>query len=173
VPLQSLTGREAAGEIAGLDAPGFSTRELATAPVLATPLEHVVRFQDTDAAGIVFFARVLEYFHDAYAVFLRAEGCPLEEAMERKRWAAPLKSSEAHFLRPMRFGDALSTALVRVRLSGSDLEMGYRTSVRGEAAAVGVLRAVFVDWATFKRAPPPEDVARVFRRIEAASAGPS
>ena len=132
-----------------------------------------MRFQDTDAAGIVFFARVLEYFHDAYAAFLRAEGVPLEEALRHKRWAAPLKSSEAHFLRPMRFGYALRTALVRVELSGSDLAMGYQTTLpNGEVAAVGVLRAVFVDLSTFKRVAAPEDVRRVFTRIQASSTAP-
>jgi len=156
------------------DSPGFSARELAAAPAVAAPHEHVVRFQDIDAAGIVFFARIHEYFHDAYTTVLRAEGCPLEEALQSRRWAAPLKSSEAHFLRPLRFGDAVSTALVRVRLDGSDLTMGYRTSLRGgEAAAVGVIRAVFVDLATFKRVSPPADVAAVFKRIEAASAAAS
>jgi len=166
-----LTGWRGPGEIADLDSPGFSPRELAAASPLAPPHEHVVRFQDADAAGIVFFARVLEYFHDAYAAFLRAEAIPLEEALRNKRWAAPLKSSEAHFLRPMRFGDALRTALVRVELSGSDLAMGYQTKLpNGEVAAVGVLRVVFVDLSTFKRVEPPEDVRRVFTRIQASSA---
>ena len=169
-----MTASPDRAEIAGLDfSPGFSPRELSAAPALAPPHEQVVRFQDTDAAGIVFFARVLEYFHDAYAAFLRAEGVPLEEAMLHKRWAAPIKSSEANFLRPMRFGDPISTALVRVMLSGSDLQMGFRVALRnGEPAAVGVLRAVFVDWATFKRVEPPEDVRRVFTRIQASSAAP-
>jgi YbgC/YbaW family acyl-CoA thioester hydrolase len=153
--------------------PGFTRDELVTAPPAAAAYHHVVQFQDIDAAGIVFFARIQEYFHDAYAAFLRAEGIPLEEAIRTGRWAAPMKASEAHFLRPLRFGDAVSTALVRSRLDGSDLTMGYRTSLRGgEAAAVGLLRAVFVDLSTFKRTAPPDDVARVFRRIEAASAPP-
>jgi 1,4-dihydroxy-2-naphthoyl-CoA hydrolase len=153
--------------------PGFTRDELALAPPAAAPHEHVVQFQDIDAAGLVFFARIQEYFHDAYAAFLRAEGIALEEALVTRRWAAPLKSSEAHFLRPLRFGAAVSTSLVQARLDGSDLTMGYRTSLRGgEAAAVGVLRAVFVDLATFKRVPPPDDVARVFKRIEAASSRP-
>jgi 1,4-dihydroxy-2-naphthoyl-CoA hydrolase len=156
-----------------LDSPGFSPRELSAAPAAAAPHAHLVRFQDVDAAGIVFFPRILEYFHDAYLAFLRAEGAPLEEALGSKRWAAPIKSSEAQFLRPLRFGDAVSTALVRARLTGSDLEMGFRTSLQGgEAAAVGVIRAVFIDWTTFKRAAPPEDVRQLFKRIEAASAPP-
>ncbi len=153
-----------------MDSPDFSPRALAAAPALAAPHEQVVRFQDCDAAGIIFFSRVLEYFHDAYAALLRAEGVPLEEAMLHKRWAAPMKSSEAHFLHPLRFGDPIHTSLVRVRLSGSDLEMGWRVALQsGKPAAVGVLRAVFVDWATFKRVEPPEDVRRVFTRIQGSS----
>ena len=38
-----------------------------------------IRFQDIDAAGIIFYPRVLEMFHDAYAAFLTFAGSPLAE----------------------------------------------------------------------------------------------
>lgn len=147
---------------------GYSREALLAARSGVPPLAHLARFQDVDAAGIVFFPRILEYFHDAYAAYLRAAGCPLERVLAAGIWAAPIKRSEAHFLRPIRFGDALETALVAARFEGSALSIGYRTTLReGEAVAIGSTVAVVVDRATFRRIEPPEELRRAFSPFEA------
>ena len=71
-----------------------------------------VRFQHTDPAGIVFFANILVYCHEAYEEFLRAGGMPLEEFIGRRDHVLPLGHAEATFKRPFRAGQ-----LVKVRLS--------------------------------------------------------
>jgi YbgC/YbaW family acyl-CoA thioester hydrolase len=136
----------------------FSREELVSAAPVGAVYSHIIRFQDVDAAGVVFYPRILEYFHDAYVAFLRAAGHPVESAIAHKSWATPIRQVEATFLRPLRFGDPAETALVKVMLEGSDLSLGFRTAVRGNAAAIGVARHVFVDAATFKRREPPADL---------------
>jgi 1,4-dihydroxy-2-naphthoyl-CoA hydrolase len=71
-----------------------------------------VRFQHTDPAGIVFFANLLVYCHEAYEEFLRANGMPLDELIARREQILPLGHAEATFKRPFRFGQ-----LVIIRLS--------------------------------------------------------
>jgi acyl-CoA thioesterase FadM len=145
--------------------PGFSTEELTAAPPLGAVQPYVVRFQDVDAAGVVFYPRILELFHDAYVTFLRAAGQPLEIALKTGSWAAPIQWAEAHFLRPMRFGDVVETAVVASRVVESELLLGFRTSLAGgKPAAVGRTRAVFVDLATFRRTTAPPELERLFNR---------
>jgi len=48
-----------------------------------------IRFQDIDAAGIIFYPRVLEMFHDTYAAFLAFAGAPLPEVLRSGTWLAP------------------------------------------------------------------------------------
>jgi acyl-CoA thioesterase FadM len=148
-----------------LPPPPFAIEELGTAAPLGAVQSHVVRFQDVDAAGVVFYPRILEYFHDAYVTFLRASGQPLELALKSGAWAAPIQWAEAHFLRPMRFGDAVETAVVASRVTESELLLGFRTSLAGgKPAAVGTTRAVFVDLVTFRRTTAPPELERLFNR---------
>lgn len=115
-----------------------------------------VRFQDVDAAGIVFYARVFDYFHDAYTAFLRARGVPLERAIADGSWVAPLRWAEAEYLLPLRFGDELVASIVEAELAETEFRLGYRLDVEGEPACVGRTLHVSVDPATFRRAPIPD-----------------
>ena len=115
----------------------------------------VVRFQDVDAAGILFYARTFDYFHDAYVAWLRERGAPLESALRSGEWAAPLHRAEAEYLRPLRFGDALDVALVSVRVGETEFTIDYRIDREGETACVGRTLHVSVDPVTFRRSPVP------------------
>jgi YbgC/YbaW family acyl-CoA thioester hydrolase len=132
-----------------------------------------VRFQDIDAAGIVFFPRIFEYCHDAYVAFLAACGEPLPAALKTQAWAGPLIHAEADFLRPLRFGDELRVLIVCGELSGSTLSLGYRL-VAGEAEpaqapviAVAQTAHAFVAPATFQRTPPPQRISEGVARLGA------
>lgn len=146
----------------------FSRAELLAAPV-GFSHELRVRFQDVDAASIVFFARILDYCHDAYVAFLADAGCPLDASLRESRWMAPLVHAEADFIRPLRFGDRVLVRLVAARVRESRYTVGYRLErpsdladdaltsgqVAGEAVAVGQTVHVVVDPKSFARAPLP------------------
>jgi 1,4-dihydroxy-2-naphthoyl-CoA hydrolase len=129
-----------------------------------------VRFQDVDAAGIVFFARVFDYFHDAYVGFLRARGVPLEAALRDGSWVAPLSRAEADYRRPLRFGDEVEVRVESVEVSETEYTVRYRIEVDGKTACVGRTRHVSVDPETFRRTPVPERLRRVLEG--AGTAGP-
>lgn len=131
-------------------------REIAGSEERLHTESRVVRFQDVDAAGIVFYARTFDYFHDAYVGFLRARGAPLERAIRDGSWVAPLTRAEAEYLRPLRFGDDIDVAVVAVDLKETEYTVDYRVDLGGEPACVGRTRHVSVDPATFRRALVPE-----------------
>jgi YbgC/YbaW family acyl-CoA thioester hydrolase len=137
----------------------FDAKALARGPARwSHPMQ--ARFQDIDAAGIVFYPRFFEYFHDAYVAFLDGRGCELHRAIAERRWAAPLKHVEADYLRPLRFGDRFAVGLVGVVITGSDVDVGYQVArPDGEVVAVGRTVHVWVDAQRFRRlAALPEDV---------------
>src|SRR5688572_21989662 len=76
-----------------------------------------VRFQEVDAAGIIFYPRLLEYFNDAYIELLAHVGQPLHASLGRDPWVSPVTHIEADFLRPLRFGDRAEVALVALRVA--------------------------------------------------------
>lgn len=124
----------------------------------------VVRFQEVDAAGIVFHARIFDYFHDAYVGLLRDRGAPLERALRTGEWVAPLTRAEAEYLRPLRFGDEIEVVIVAVEVAETEYFVSYRIDLDGEAACVGRTRHVSVDPETFRRAAVPEVLRRALEQ---------
>jgi 1,4-dihydroxy-2-naphthoyl-CoA hydrolase len=122
--------------------------------------ERIVAFQDVDAAGIVFFARVFDYFHDAYVTFLRARGVPLEAALQDGSWVAPLRHAVADYRRPLRFGDPITVSLVRIDLEETEYRVVYRIETSDGLACEGETVHVSVDPATFRRSAIPGGLRR-------------
>lgn len=123
----------------------------------------VVRFQEVDAAGVVFYARIFDYFHDAYVGFLRVRGAPLEDAIRDRGWIAPLRHARAEYIRPLRFGDELAVSLVSLDIDDTEYTIGYRIEVEGRTTCLGLTRHVSVDPETFRRTRVPEVLASALR----------
>jgi len=136
----------------------FDRSELMTRPAQAFVRRRGVGFQDVDAAGIVFFARVFEYVHDAYAALLAEAGHDLAKVLRDGAWAAPIRHAEADYLRPLRFGDDLEIAIIRAHLAPSELTLGTRIAVGDSAEPAALIQTVhtFVDRRTFQRTEVPD-----------------
>ena len=63
-----------------------------------------VRLSHTDAAGVIFYPRLLEMAHEAYEVFLDALGQPLAGALASGEPVAPIVRCEADYRKPMVLG---------------------------------------------------------------------
>jgi YbgC/YbaW family acyl-CoA thioester hydrolase len=128
--------------------------------------ERPIRFQDVDAAGIIFYPRALELCHDVYVEFLAEVGFPLHESLAGD-WLAPIRHAEADYLRPLRFGDHVEIAIVAAHLGPaappSEVTLGYRiTSLSdGEVAIVAQTVHTFLDRKSFRRTAIPDGLERV------------
>ncbi len=77
----------------------------------------LIHFPDTDAAGVVFFARYLYLVHEAYEEALAAAGLPLATFFADHGVIVPIAKSEASYLRPLQCGDRIEVELTPSRLS--------------------------------------------------------
>lgn len=118
--------------------------------------KRIVAFQDVDAAGIVFYARVFDYFHDAYVAFLRSRGAPLEAALRDGSWVAPLRHAAADYRRPLRFGDEITVVMAAIELEETEYRISYRIETPEGVACQGETVHVSVDLHTFRRTPIPD-----------------
>jgi 1,4-dihydroxy-2-naphthoyl-CoA hydrolase len=147
----------------------FARDELKSSSPSAFVHRREVLFQDIDAAGIIFYPRVLEMFHDAYAAFLAAAGAHLRDVMLTDTWIAPVRHAEADYFKPLRLGDAIRVEIARAHVLETEVTLGYRV-VRGEpeeVCAVGQVVHTFVDRSAFKRIAIPERVRRALEQVEA------
>lgn len=121
--------------------------------------------QDVDAAGVVFFAKVFEFFHDAYARLLDAEGVSIASILAEGRYQFPLVHAEASYAAPVRLGDTVTVQLAGRVDQRHGTSIHYRlTNQRGMLVAEGKTVHICVSKAGEKQAPPPK-LARALAQI--------
>jgi 1,4-dihydroxy-2-naphthoyl-CoA hydrolase len=121
-----------------------------------------VHFPDTDAAGVVFFARYLSICHEAYEEALAAAGVPLATFFADHGVVVPVAKSEATYLRPLVCGDKLRIDLTPVALSENSYAIDYviwKTGTADKRAAVIRTEHVCISSTTRERLPLPAPVA--------------
>lgn len=125
-----------------------------------------IRFQDIDAAGIVFFARLFDYAHFAYERFLAQCGYPLPVVLREGQFAAPLRHAEANYRAPLRYGDELSIELAAAMVADSEITLGFR-AVRGDGKVCAVVQTVhtFVSPTDFQRRSVPSGIVLALQPI--------
>ena len=85
-----------------------------------------VRFVDTDAAGVVYFANVLQMCHEAYEESLAAADINLKNFFQDTSTAIPIIHAEVDFFRPMYCGDKLLIQLTPQLLNEKTFELHYQ-----------------------------------------------
>ena len=92
-----------------------------------------IRFQDTDAAGVVYFANVLAMCHEAYEASLLASGINLKEFFNNPAIAIPIVHAEVDFFRPMFCGDQELIHLTPTLTSEQEFRIDYQIFANGSS----------------------------------------
>lgn len=88
--------------------------------------ERVIRFGETDAAGVVYFANVLSICHEAYEAWLGASGVDLRTFFsDRTPPIVPIVQASVDFLQALHCGDRIQVTLVVAVVSESKFEVRY------------------------------------------------
>jgi 1,4-dihydroxy-2-naphthoyl-CoA hydrolase len=93
--------------------------------------QRTVRFQDTDAAGVVYFANTLTMCHEAYEASLIAAGIEVRQFFKSgansscEAIAIPIVHAEADYLRPAFCGDHHEIQLTPTLQSDHAFEIQY------------------------------------------------
>lgn len=99
---------------------------------MADPNVHVfavrVYYEDTDAAGIVYYANYLKFAERARTEWLRARGVGQRDLAEREGVAFAVRRLTAEYLKPAKLDDILEvrTRIVSVRGASIDAEQALR-----------------------------------------------
>lgn len=95
-----------------------------------------VRLADTDAAGVVYFARTLSLCHEAYEAALEAAGIALGDFLGAAGVVVPIARSEADYLRPLRVGDRLRITVAPEPLSENSFALRFEIVKLGAAEKI-------------------------------------
>ena len=132
--------------------------------------ERPVRFEDVDAANIVFFSRFLNYCHEAMEALLAPVVGGYAGLVVDRRIGLPAVRVEADFETPLRFGDVAKIAVFVERVGNASCTFRYEFTRMKDNARVAVIRHIVVlsDLVKLKSKRIPDDVRAVLdRHVEA------
>lgn len=123
------------------------------------PFERPVRFQDVDAAGLLFFAHFSTYAHEAMEHFFDPLDGGYVGLILQRRVGLPAVRVETEFFAPVRYGDRLTIETSIARLGTRSLTLRYRfVRLDGVAAAELLHTVVTTDLDALKSCDMPDDV---------------
>ena len=130
---------------------------------MAFTYSRTIHFPDTDAAGVVFFARYLSIAHEGYEEALQAAGIDLNTFFSDHDVVVPIARSEASYLRPLSCGDKITVEITPRRLSENSFAIDYvlkRITPPAKRAAVIRTEHVCIGSTSRERCALPTDLAR-------------
>lgn len=87
-----------------------------------------IYLSDTDAAGVVYFAKGLEICHQAYEESLTQQGISLKQMIEEGKIALPIVHAEIGFLHPLYCGDQIQIGLTTSLIDDCKFAIAYQIS---------------------------------------------
>ncbi|MDR3322657.1 MAG: tol-pal system-associated acyl-CoA thioesterase [Zoogloeaceae bacterium] len=126
-------------------------------PALATFCLPVrVYYEDTDAAGVVYYASYFRFFERCRTEWLRTLGYGQAQLAAEENRVFVVKSASAEYHRPARLDDALAISLAVEKMGRSQVILRQEAR-RGDTVLVtGVVQVVCVNSEKMKAAAIPE-----------------
>jgi 1,4-dihydroxy-2-naphthoyl-CoA hydrolase len=127
--------------------------------------ETTIKLRDTDAAGVLYFARQFDLAHDAYQAWLEEEGFGLRRIIEDADFMLAIVHAESDYAAALRVGDRIRISLCVANIGQSSFTMTYELS-KEDGAKVGTAQTVHVliDKKTRGKTPIPDDFGTVLKR---------
>jgi 1,4-dihydroxy-2-naphthoyl-CoA hydrolase len=129
---------------------------------MAFTYHRTVRFQDTDAAGVVYFANIMNICHEAYEASLAQAGIKLREFFHSQGIVAvPIVHANVDFHQPLFCGDTLRVQLLPSPINDCVFEVAYQVfSVSDQPAASAKTRHICIEPRSRAKRPLPNELVK-------------
>ena len=129
-----------------------------------------VYFEDTDTAGIVYYANYLKFMERARSDMLRAAGIDQRAAKEQDIGVYAVAEANIRYLRPAKLGDDLVIISTVQQVRAASVIIHQRVMRGSEPLADGRITAAFLGSDDRPRRQPREWVAKFQAMTESANA---
>jgi acyl-CoA thioester hydrolase len=130
--------------------------ETARPPDFVWPVR--VYYEDTDAAGVVFYANYLNFMERARTEWLRALGFEQTTLMHEHNVVFVVRSLAINYLRPALFNDALDVTVSLTDVRGCVLEISQLVRRAERLLVTGEVRVACVNTQSFKPVRIPNSI---------------
>lgn len=125
-----------------------------------------VYYEDTDAAGIVFYANYLKFFERARTEWLRSLGFNQSELVGQQGRVFVVHSLDMNYRKPARLDDLLTIRSRITRLGRASIHFAQRAERDGELLAEGSIQVCCVDTTHLRPAELPASVHNTLKSIQ-------
>ena len=122
-----------------------------------------IYWEDTDAAGIVFYANYLKFFERARTEWLRGLGFAQEALRRDAGIAFVVSETSLRYRRPARLDDLIDVSVAVVHLGQASLLIAQEARRADELLADGTIRIGCVELGTFRPCRIPNDILAAIR----------
>ena len=125
--------------------------------------ERPVRFEDVDAAQIVFFGRFFGYCHEAMEAFFASVDGGYAQLVTVRKIGFPAVHVEADFTSPLRYGDTARIAVDVTKIGNKSATLRFIITRAKGGPAVAIITHVCAvsDLVNLHAIPIPDDVRAV------------
>lgn len=117
-----------------------------------------VRMHDTDMAGILYFARMFRFAHDALEDFLDHEGVHFQDLFRKYDFVFVIAHAEADYKVPLTIGDDLEIHVSTPRIGTTSFSIHYEIFRKADQVLAGTAKTIHVTLnpETRQKIPIPE-----------------
>ena len=131
-------------------------------------VSRTILLRDSDAAGVLFFARYLALAHDAYEAFMMDHGVSFGHQVREGAFIMPIVHAESDHRRPLWVGDCFTIHLHTSKIKSRAFTIHYEFRLPdGELAATCQTTHVAVNKATGRAIPIPPEIVAILHSNEA------
>jgi 1,4-dihydroxy-2-naphthoyl-CoA hydrolase len=125
-----------------------------------------IYFHDADPAGVLFFGRIFQVYHNAYEETVLKRKDSLSEAFNDPEYVLPIRHAEADYMLPIIPGEIVEIELQITEVRTSSFEItGFVRSQSGELKATVRTIHVCVRKKDWTKSPIPERWKTVLDRL--------
>ena len=129
-----------------------------------TPGQHAfawpirVYYEDTDSAGVVYYANYLKFIERARTEWLRALGFEQNELAAQHQVVFVVRAVAIEYLKPSLFNDRLQVTVELAKVSASQILVAQRVMRENEELVTAEVKVVCVNAATFRPVRIPKAI---------------
>lgn len=122
-----------------------------------------VYYEDTDAAGVVYYANYLRFMERARTEWLRTIGFEQSDLAKREGIAFVVRAAAIDYLRPARVDDRLQVTVELIKVGAGQIDLAQRVLRGDELLARAMIKVVCVELRTLRPVRMPRLLATRIR----------
>lgn len=127
-----------------------------------------IPLRDTDATGVIYFARIYDYAIETFENILKEKNLPIQYLIDKAPYGFPIVHCEADFLKPLYVDDLITVKLFSIEIKERSFAIQYHILKARQIAAKVLITHVAVLKETHLATPLPQEMRHLLVQLQAA-----